>query len=49
MGVHLNTRVAAAVGQIMRYAPATTVLASATLGSWGGLPKWWYGDGKAAL
>lgn len=42
MGIDLDAGVQAAVQEVMRHAPATTVLASATLPtSWGVLDPWW--------
>ena len=48
MGLHLSTNTAGAAAAIMRDAPLTAVLASATLPGWGQLPAWWRGDGSPA-
>ena len=48
MGLHLSTATAAAAASLMRDAPLTAVLASATLAGWGALPSWWRGDGSPA-
>ncbi|GAX80426.1 hypothetical protein CEUSTIGMA_g7865.t1 [Chlamydomonas eustigma] len=44
MGIHLDPELRSVVKDIMRWAPPTTILASATLPSWDQLPVWWKGN-----
>eukprot|EP00873_Tetraselmis_striata_P007608 jgi/Tetstr1/427872/TSEL_017949.t1 len=48
MGVHLNPKVKDTVAAILKYAPFTTVLASATLPPWSALDPWWRVGGQPA-
>ena len=48
MGIHLDARLLSVVKEVMRWAPPTTVLASATLPGWDQLPHWWKGKGEPA-
>jgi len=41
MGINLDPAVSVVVHNIMRHAPATAILASATMPSWDSLPFWW--------
>ena len=48
MGIHLDRGMLETVREIMRWAPPTTILASATLPGWDQLPSWWKGKGQPA-
>eukprot|EP00976_Prorocentrum_cordatum_P077551 1182739-Prorocentrum_minimum.AAC.1 len=48
MGINLDPAVSVVVHRIMRHAPKTAILASATMPSWDALPFWWKGDGAPA-
>ncbi|KAG1668607.1 hypothetical protein FOA52_001476 [Chlamydomonas sp. UWO 241] len=48
MGIHLDAGLRSIVKDIMAHAPATAILASATLPTWDRLPAWWKGDCRPA-
>ncbi len=43
MGIHLDEDLRTVVKDIVWHAPATAILASATLPPWNRLPVWWKG------